>query len=517
MTTDPRRFRVLLVYPPSRTQPHYSCPAGLLMLGAVLEQAGHEVHVLDANAVQRRRSTEQVAAAARELRPDVIGMTLVTPVAKEAYRLASLLRSSGAKLLAGGPHATLLPEEPVAHGFDAVAVGEGELIIDAAVKALMKAQPWDEAPGLLYRDDDGAIRRTAPCPPPADLDALPFPARHLANVADYQPLAREVTLFSSRGCTARCSYCAGGLFGRKFRFRSARNVLAEMTQLHTTYGTRHFHFCDDSMTLDRERMREICQGILESGLPITWSMMTRIDGVNEELLRLAAQAGCVQVDYGVESGSPRTLRQIRKPHTLEMVRRVVPMTRALGIRPCVFFILGFPWEDGSAIEETRALMEELRPHVGRFLPAIGSILIPFPGTAIYEAYRDEFGFGDWWLGDERNFDVPKPGTHAYFEYVLFPNGAILDADFFHYSPAVRRKIIDVFKFMYFSNLRSRGFVSRTIQRLVFSVSLSLSCRWPQVERRLFGLLGATLEAARQQQHRRDRAHAASVLPEAQGP
>ncbi len=514
MTAAANRLRVMLVYPPSRTQLHYSCPVGLLMLGAVLEQAGHEVHILDANAVFRRRSSEQVATVALELRPDVIGMTLVTPVAKEAYRLASLLRSSGARLLAGGPHATLLPEEPLAHGFDAVAVGEGELIIDAAVKALMNAQPWDEAPGLLYRDDGGAVRRTAPCQPPADLDALPFPARHLANPADYQPLSQEAILFSSRGCTARCSYCAGGLFGKKFRFRSARNVLAEIAQLHTTYGTRHIHFCDDSMSLDQERMREICHGIVEARLPVTWSMMTRIDGVNEDLLRLAARAGCIQIDYGVESGSPGTLRQIRKPHTLEMVRRVVPMTRASGISPCVFFILGFPWEDATDIEETRALIAELRPHVGRFLPAVGSILIPFPGTAIYEAYRDEFGFTAWWLGDERNFDIPKLDTHAYFEYVLFRNGAILDADFFRYSPEARKKIIDVFKFMYSSNLRSRGFLSRSIQRLAFSVSHSLSSRWPRAERWLFRLLGTVVEAARQRQQLRDRAPAASVLREA---
>lgn len=503
MTTAGGRFRVLLVYPPSRTQSHYSCPVGLLMLGAVLEQAGHEVHVLDANALLRRRSSEQVADVARELRPDVIGMTLLTPIAREAYRLASLLRGSGAKLLAGGPHATLVPEEPLAHGFDAVAVGEGELIVDAAVKALMKAQPWHQAPGLLHRDDSGAVRRTAPGNPPEDLDALPFPARHLANSAEYPPLAQEATLFSSRGCTARCSYCAGGLFGKKFRFRSAKNVLAEMVQLHTTHGTRHFHFCDDSMSLDQERMREVCHGILEAKLPVTWSMMTRIDGVNEELLRLAARAGCVRVDYGVESGSPRTLRQIRKPHTLEMVRRVVPMTKALGISPTVFFILGFPWEDAAAIEETRLLMQELTPYVGDFHPAIGSILIPFPGTALYETYRDEFGFHEWWLGDERNFDIPRLGAHAYFEYVVFRNGAILDADFFRYTPQVRRKIIDVFTFMYFSNLRSRGFLSRTMHRLVFSSSLLLSSRWPRAERWLFGPLGRAVEVARRRQQLRD--------------
>jgi radical SAM superfamily enzyme YgiQ (UPF0313 family) len=374
----------------------------------------------------------------------------------------------------------------------------------------MQAGRWDDAPGLLYRDAAGAIRRTAPSPPPEDLDALPFPARHLARPADYQPLSQEATLFSSRGCTARCTYCAGGLFGRKFRYRSARNVLAEMIELHATHGTRHFHFCDDSTSLDRQRLREICHGLLERNLPVTWSMMTRIDGVDEELLRLAAQAGCVRVDYGVESGSAGTLRRIRKPHTLEMVRKVIPMTKALGISPTVFFILGFPWEDASAIEETRRLMEELTPYVGQFHPAIGSILIPFPGTDIYEKTRDEYDLHEWWLGDERNFDVPRPGTHAYFEYVVFRNGAILDADFFRYSREVRSKIVDVFKSMYFSNLRSRAPLSRAVQKLAFATSLLLSSRWPRAERWAFGRLGRAVEAARERQQAHDRAFGASA-------
>lgn len=499
--------RVLLVYPPSHTQYHTACPVGPLMLGAVLERAGHEVHVLDANAVDHRMTSEEIADHARQLRPDVVGVTILTPLVKEAYRLAALLRGSGAKLLAGGPHATLVPEEPLAHGFDAVGVGEGEPIIEQAVRALMGELPLDQVPGLLYRDAGGAVHRTAPCPPPADLDALPFPARHLANAAHYDPLENAAVVFSSRGCTARCVYCAGGLFGKRFRFRSAANVLAELRELHQRYGTRYFHFCDDSMSMDRARMLAICAGIQELRRELgelTWSMMTRVDAVDEELLRRAAAAGCKAVDYGIESGSPSTLRRIRKPHTLEMVRRVVPLTRACGIEPGVFFIVGFPWEDAAGIEETRALMAELAPHVREFHPAVGSVLVPFPGTEIYERYKDACSFAGWWLGTDRNYDVPRLGSHAYYQYVVFRNGAILDADFFRYSPEVRRKIDDVFQFMYFQNLRSRGALSRTAQKAAFLLSLWLSRRSPRLERLLFRSLAGIAERARRRQQAKDR-------------
>ena len=117
-----------------------------------------------------------------------------------------------------------------------------------------------------------------------------------------------------------------------------------MIAIHRAFGTRHFHFVDDATSMDRPRMRRICQRLIDERLGFTWHMMTRIDAVDEELLALAAQAGCKQIDYGVESGSPDTLKQIHKPHTVEMVRRVIPMTTRHGIRPVAFFILGFPWE-----------------------------------------------------------------------------------------------------------------------------------------------------------------------------
>ncbi len=177
--------KVLLVYPPSRTQSHEGCPGGMTMLAAVLERAGHEVRLLDANAAARRRSSEDIARIAREERPDVIGMTLVTPIAREAYRLVSLLGDSGAKLLAGGPHATLLPEEPVEHGFDATVVGEGEPTIVEAVEALAGRMPKDQVAGWVYRDDSGVLRHGPPRAPVADLDALPPPARHLVDAREY--------------------------------------------------------------------------------------------------------------------------------------------------------------------------------------------------------------------------------------------------------------------------------------------------------------------------------------------
>jgi len=151
--------KVLLIYPPSRTQSHDSCPMALTMLAAVLEGAGYGVHLLDANATCRRLTTAQIVDEAARIRPDIIGVTLLTPLVKEAYRLASSLRSRGAKLIAGGPHATLLPEEPLAHEFDGVVVGEGEPTIVEAIEAtlplilaLRRANPVTAVPLGYYAE-----------------------------------------------------------------------------------------------------------------------------------------------------------------------------------------------------------------------------------------------------------------------------------------------------------------------------------------------------------------------------
>jgi radical SAM superfamily enzyme YgiQ (UPF0313 family) len=458
---------------------------GMLMLAAVLEKAGHEVRLLDANAAGRRLSAADIVAAAAEMRPDVIGMTLVTPLVKEAYRLAESLRGCGAKLIAGGPHATLLPDEPLGHGFDAVVVGEGEPTVVEAVEAVLGRAPLDAVKGLACRGGDGLVRRNEPRPPVADLDSLPAPARHLIDPADFGSTANlHAHIFTSRGCPGRCAYCAGGLFGKNFRFRSADSVVDEMISLHRDYDKRHFHFVDDAMSMDRDRMRRICGRLIEERLGFTWQMMTRIDSVDEELLDLASRAGCVQIDYGVESGNPDTLKRIHKPHTVEMVRRVIPMTRRHGIRPVVFFILGFPWETPQTTDATLDLMRELAPHV-EFMPAIASILIPFPGTELYDRYKDEYGLAQWWLSDDRTYDAPEIGAHAFYKMVMYRLGMVLDADFFRYSPDMKAKIHEVFRFMYASNARRRGLLYRTAAMLALDLSRTLDAVSPRLERAMF--------------------------------
>jgi anaerobic magnesium-protoporphyrin IX monomethyl ester cyclase len=491
-----RLINILLVYPPAKTQTHGKCPMGLMMLGAALEKKGrYKIALLDANAEEKRYDNEQILGFSKNFRPDIIGMTLVTPVVKEAYKLARSLRKSGAKLLAGGPHASLRPEEPLRNGFDGVVVGEGESTIDEAAQAMLGLIPKESVAGFGYLGENGKAVINERRPLIQNLDDLPMPARHLVDQNAYRPHNVEM-IFSSRGCPSKCSFCSGGLFGKRFRFRSARSVLDEMFYIHRTYGVTNFHFVDDAMTMDRDRFAEICKELTHNGAGFTWSMMTRVDAVDEEILGWARDAGCRRIDYGVESGHPETLRKIHKPHTVEMVKRILPLTAAFGIQPNVFLILGFPWEDVNAIEATLNLMVQISPFV-QFHPAIASILIPFPGTEIFEKYKERYGFEDWWLSEDRYFDAPTKKTHPYYETVLFENGAVLDANFFDYSKSVKKKIISVFKFMYRHNMKSHGSVHKFVKLFMLSLSESMSDLAPPLERISFcALLKLMARAAR---------------------
>jgi magnesium-protoporphyrin IX monomethyl ester (oxidative) cyclase len=480
--------RILLVYPPSRFQGHDACPAGLLYLAAVLEKAGHNVRVVDANSASKRRTVEDMASVAREYQPDLVGMTIVTQLAREAYQLASLLKASGIPLLAGGPHPSLVPEEPLRFGFDAVCIGDGEPVIIDAIAALLGQIPVSSVRGLVYRDTRGRTCFNPPAQPIDDLDSLPEPARHLIPAHDYHLTGspnQYGNIFSSRGCPCRCSYCAGGLFGRRFRFRSATSVLNEIAGVHKAYGTMHFHFVDDGMTVDRKRATVICQGLSSLNLGITWSMMTRIDTVDAEFLALAARSGCVRIDYGAESGSTETLKRIHKPHTVSMIKKTVAETHRAGITPQVFFMVGFPWETPSHIKSTLSLMQDLSPYVSGFHHALASILLPFPGTELFESYKDQYDLHEWWLKADRSFGSPVSGHHAYFEEQLFPLGVVLDADFFRYSKEVRGSIYDTMAFMHRKNNSRRGLLARSISNGLTSLSRMLWSVSPRSERVVF--------------------------------
>lgn len=356
-----------------------SPPLNLALLAAVLERAGHRVHVLDLEV----DPTLPLGATLARLAPDLVGVTFRTPQWDEARHIGRVAANAVPRALrvAGGPHATAMGDAVVAEGTFQVAVrGEGE----EALEALATGSDPAGVPGVWHRGG-----RTADRPLVRDLDALPLPAWHLFDLRRYQrrslvaPVVPVADLETSRGCPAACAWCTKGVFGRGFRPWSADGAVRGVRHALES-GFRAFNLVDDAFSTQADRAMDFCRGLLDQGLRAPWSCTNglRVDGVDASFFRLAARAGCWLVAFGIESADETLLQGLGKRTSLTQARNAVRDARAAGILTIGYFLLGLPGETESHVEETIRLACSLDLDLAKF-----SLAMPLPGTALWEAWR----------------------------------------------------------------------------------------------------------------------------------
>jgi len=445
--------RVMLILPhlPQRMGSPY---LGQQYVAASLLAAGHEVRVLDLAAMLWTGTDADAVAEVERFGPDMVGMTLFTYNALRGYTLAQALRGKTRMLVAGGPHPTVCPDEPLEYGFDVSVSGEGEWVVRQLMEVLEGKRSVEEVEGARTAAVRGRPRATI-----EDLDALPFPLLSYPSFDRrlYSPDAHIVPggLMTSRGCPARCTFCANYVTGRDYRWRSAQDVVAEMVQLRELYDVRHFPFWDDAFTARRPRLNELCDAILaEPSLAgITWTCITPGNMVQPRDLARMREAGCVAVNFGIESGDYNILKVIQKGQRPEQVEAAVAAARAEGMTTIVNFMFGFPEEGVEELKNTMGLMESLSPYTDFFNNR--GVLVPFPGTTIYDRWHAHYGFTRWWLDpakvpDEPNLHVLDPKVVA----TSLEVDPTLELDFFRYSDPVRRAIGDCVRFKAQHNVRS---------------------------------------------------------------
>jgi anaerobic magnesium-protoporphyrin IX monomethyl ester cyclase len=449
--------RVLLVLPhlPQRM----GCPyLGQQYVAASLLRDGHDVRCLDLAAVYWQGTDDDAVDLVSRWAPDMVGMTLFTYNARRGYELAQRLRGATRLLVAGGPHPTVCPDEPLRHGFDVSVAGEGEQVVRLLAAHLdTGSPPLQSLPGVRSAGGPGP-----PWGPLEDLDALPFPLDSYGcfETAWYSPSGPLVVpggLMTSRGCPARCTFCANYVTGRSYRWRSPQNVVAEMVALRERHDVGHFPFWDDAFTARRSRLNALCDAIVaEPRLRgVTWTCITPGLMVKPHDLARMRAAGCVAVNFGIESGDAKVLQAIQKGQRPEHVKAAVAAAKAEGMTTVVNFMFGFPGEGVPELTNTLALMHELAPHTDVFNNR--GVLVPFPGTQIYDACHAEYGFTGWWLDpdkvrDEPNIHVLDPTlTQDYLE-----SDPTLDLDFFRYDDDVRELIATCVRFKGRHNQRRMG-------------------------------------------------------------
>ena len=460
--------RVLIVNPPSPEQ--LGAPLlGLQYVIAALLEHGCEVRVVDAAARYFDGGSEAVEAEVADFEPEVVGIALFTRWVWHAYGIVERLRGRVPLLVAGGAHTTVRPEETLERGFDVAVVGEAEHSFPELIDRFEHGGTFEDVAGIVYRGRDGAVHRSPPAPPIADLDDLapPLRAQGLFDPRWYDPSGGATVpggILTSRGCPARCTFCANYVTGRTFRYRSARAVVDELNAYHEYCGLTFFPCWDDALTANRPRLYELCETIeREVQFPFTWSAITRANMVNPDLLAAMRRAGLVHVNFGVESGDDEILRAIKKGIKTEHVVRALHWAKDAGLLTACNFMLGFPQETPRALARTLAFMQEIAPLVDTF-STLG-VLVPFPGTPLYDDYHVEYGFTDWWLREEYSHYAPPPPLDDFDRfYRHYVDDANLELDFFRYSDETRGLMREVMRFKAEHNLAKLGLLEDPVFR-----------------------------------------------------
>ena len=362
-------------------------PLGLTYIAAVLLQRDYEVEILDARVLGIK--PDGVVEHVCRVNPDYVGIYTALFNFKEATTIASKIRQkSDCRIIMGGPAASYHWQELL--GFaDYIVIGEGEVTIVELLERL-EAGKEPYIPGVAYKRD-GVPFRTEPREFIRDLDSLPFPAHHLLpDFKKYHVLQRRTPaciISTSRGCPYKCKFCFHGVFGYRYRMRSAENVVAELKYLVDRFGVRQISVADDNITHSRERARKIFQMVIDEGLDLLFNFFNgvRADTLDYDLLVLMKRAGANFIGLAPETGDPEIMKIIGKEFSLERVEQVVKWCKELGIMTQAFFLLGFPWETERNIRNTIDFAIKLDADITLF-----HILHPFKGTEVYE-YAKEHG------------------------------------------------------------------------------------------------------------------------------
>jgi len=338
-------------FPPVAIENRLSPPLGPLYLAAVLEQENIAVSFLDTSFL--KDSSAALQSLIKRDEPMVAGLYVSTvnlPLVKDLIRQIRVI-SPKTTIIIGGPHVHFEPEAVNYLDADFGIVSDAEFSFRDLVRAVFNNSDTSSIPNVIRRANGGIlVNRLQQI---ENLDALPFPARHLWPYKTFSAFldGNTAIMLSSRGCVFDCSFCAIPQRG-SYRMRSAANIMEELRQLAGS-GIRSVDFVDDLMTFDKQRMIELSDALIKEKLKIRWACMSRVDTVDKKLLYLMKKAGCTHIKFGIESGSERVRNQLVGKHiSIQQIKEALENSRRAGLLTAGYFVLGMPGETKEEIQQT---------------------------------------------------------------------------------------------------------------------------------------------------------------------
>lgn len=368
-------------------------PLGILYIAAVLEEKGHEVKAYD-NALSEIPNPA-LARMILDCQPDVVGFSVTFKNIGNARIIAKLIKKQNRniKIIFGGPQVCYIPQEVIVLPYvDIVTIGEGEALLLSILNQGFR--DLENIPNIYFKDRSGKVISTGRKPVPADLDRLPYPARHLLDANEYKRKWPEVptfTMITSRGCPYRCTFCSLPPQEKKYRTRDPFKVVDEIEHLIKTYDARTIAFMEDNFALDKKHVIKICEEIIKRKIKIRWSCETRVNNVTRDLLARMKEAGLWNIFLGVESGSQNILDLLKKDITIEEIKTAFAWCKELGIETFASFMLGIPGETRNDVFDSFDFMSSLQPSQFSFQTYVG-----IPGSELYEFMKSNKLYSAAW-------------------------------------------------------------------------------------------------------------------------
>ena len=357
-------FDVVLFSPPSRMINHYRPPVGLLYLGGFLTHKGLKVKIIDIPMKEQIRDKkffenlnhiiegvhQKMLEEFKRIKTKIVGLSCYTPEYFEVLRLAQEIKAidPSIKIIAGGVHPTFYPQDffDERTGIDACVLGDGEAAMYELSSNILEGKAeWGNVAGIAVFDP--ATQKMALTQERAlaeNLDDISFPDYGLIDMDYYtnaNPYAirgcflRPAYLLSTRGCPSQCTFCVAKKL-RKYvgigRKRSAESLIAELKGLKSSYAIDAFYFIDDLFTIDKENVKRFCVMLKDEHLGLLWGCSSKVSTLDEDLLKSMANAGCIQIDFGVERGSDEALRSVKKGINVSKVRDIFKLCHRYRIR-----------------------------------------------------------------------------------------------------------------------------------------------------------------------------------------
>jgi len=385
---------IVLINPKLENAKSFWIPLGIAYIAAYLEKHFFSVQAIDANAL--RINNEDVVDHIFEP-PDIIGITAMTGTIYSAWLIAKTIKARypKSKIVLGGHHPSVLPEESLEREFiDIVVIGEGEITMKEIAESFQSGfANISQISGIVFKTGSNMFKHNIVRRYIKNLDEIPFPAWHLFPFPEkYVPEAYRKTpttiIFTSRGCPYRCTFCYSGVYGKTFRKRSPRNIIAEIKHLKEHYGIKEFQICDDNFILDAKRTHEFCELLDKEKINMPWASAggMRVNTVvkHPALIMRMAKAGCYRTAIGIESGNQTIINNIKKDIDLEQVRKAVKILNNAKIIVGGFFMIGNYGENEETVKDTIDFAKSLSLDYAQFM-----IATPYPGSEFYEQVKKE--------------------------------------------------------------------------------------------------------------------------------